>query len=285
MIIQDLARKCECDPATIRKWIKANNVETYLTKSFNNKMVMSLTDENCKKFSSYWTEITTLPEDMITVTEVAKKVNVDRKTVRLWADKNNIVLYSLRSSNGPPMQAMSIYDNDKFVKEYITPNTIAILDILHSYNTDLRTIKRWIVKNECEVVKIQSNKGGRTKYGISKKDAVELEKYLMQMKSEGFFYMIQPVPEFNLNRIKLGFSKKMTRRLKEHRCICPNAKLVKKWKCHKDDEAKIMEAVTNENCTQLYTESYGGKSGSHATEVFDCSDYKLVLDKLNRLLT
>jgi len=42
-----------------------------------------------------------------------------------------------------------------------------------------------------------------------------------------------------------------------------------------------MNFATN-GCTQLYTEKYNGKSGNHATEVFDCTDYTVVLDRLNK---
>lgn len=282
MIIQDLARKCECDPATIRKWIKNNKIETYLTKSFNNKMVMSLSDENCEKFSSYWREITTLPDDLITIPDIAKQHRVDRKTVRLWAEKHCVQLKLLRSSSGPPTQAMSIEDHDRFVKEHNSAGSVAVLEILQQYNTDWRVIKRWVKKNDCNMIKIQSDLGGRAKFGLSKHNAEQLRKYLMQMKSEGFFYMIQPVPEFNLNRIKLGFSKKFSRRLKEHRNICPNAKLVKKWKCHKDDEQPTINKVT-EGCKRLYTDRNRPGSGSCATEVFDCDDYKVVLARLEKL--
>ena len=59
--------------------------------------------------------------------------------------------------------------------------------------------------------------------------------------------------------------------------ICPNAKIVKKWKCHKDDQAKIMNAVTQSGCQQLYTEDGNHKT---QTEVFDCKDYKEVLRRL-----
>jgi hypothetical protein len=283
MIIQDLAKKCQCDPATVRKWIKANNKETYLTKSFNNKMVQTLTETDCQQFSEYWIEITTFPTNMITVGNVAEQNKVDRKTVRLWAEKNNVKLHSFRSPNGPPMQAMTIDDAGRFKNEYSSAGYVPILEIVSEYNTNQRVIKRWASKNNCEFVKMKSNKGGRSKICLKKHDYENLEKYLMEMKSEGFFYMLQPVPEFNVNRIKLGFSKKFSRRLKEHRTICPNATLIKKWKCHKDDERKTTNDATQNSCIRLYTEDSGRKSGSHATEVFDCTDYKIVLERLDQI--
>lgn len=74
-----------------------------------------------------------------------------------------------------------------------------------------------------------------------------------------------------------GFSRNMSNRLRQHRGICPNAKIVKKWKCHKDDEAKIRNAVTQSGCKQLYTEDGNHKT---QTEIFDCEDYKEVLRRL-----
>ena len=280
--ILDLAKKCSCDPATIRKWIKKYKVETQKVKASNGKTVQAISKACSEKFASYWEEITTLPDDMVTIPDVAKRNNVDRKTVRLWTERNNVELRLLRSSVGPPTKAMSLKDGEKFFQEYNTPQCIPILDILKEYNTDWRVIKRWAKNNNCEFVKTFSNHGGRTKYSISKEDAKRLEKYLMDMKSDGFFYLIQPIPEFNLNRIKLGFTKKPSRRLKEHKTVCPNAKLVKKWKCKKDDETSVIKRATSEGCTQIYTEINNRKT---ATEVFDCENYQIVLERLERILS
>ena len=93
--------------------------------------------------------------------------------------------------------------------------------------------------------------------------------------------MIQPVPEFNLNRIKLGFSRNTKHRLKQHRSVCPNAKIIGRWKCHKDQEAKMISMVTFD-CKQLYNEVNNNKT---STEVFDCEDYQIILDRLNDLFT
>ncbi len=279
IIIVDLAKEANCNHVTIRQWIKKNNIQMEVVKASNGKNVQAISDEDACTFINHWNETTNLPEGFITVAEVAKINNIDRKTVRRWILQNNIENLTYRTSKSPPTRIIKLSDSLLFTQMYNNPNVVTVVDILKEFNTDWRVIRRWMKRNNCTFVKQLSTVGGRSKLALIKSDADQLEKYLMGMKSDGFFYLIQPVPEFNLNRIKLGFSKKPSRRLKEHRCICPNAIFVKKWKCKKEDETPVRQEATL-GCVQLFTNINNKRT---VTEVFDCEDYKIVLERLDKI--
>lgn len=275
--ILDLAKQCPCDPTTIRKWIKKNKIPTNKIKSSNGRLVQAISNEFAESFSNYWKQATTIPEGMILLLEVANQVKVDRRTVRKWANRNNVQCDCLSRSDGPQCHIIKIEDAIKFKEEYTSENKVPVTYFLKEYNTDWRVIRRWAAKNNCKITRTPSINDSKNNLSICKEDANRLEKYLMKMKSDGFFYFIQPVPELTINRIKLGFSKCVNNRIKQHKCICPNAILVKKWKCQKSDEARIRNLVTK-GCKRLYTNINNKKC---ATEVFDCEDYKVVLEKLD----
>lgn len=278
--IIDLSKQVPCDPTTIRKWIKNHKIELGKIKATNGKIVQSLSDNDAREFVKYWKDITTLPKGMITIPDIAKENKVDRKTVRLWTERNNVPLVELRSSSGPPTQTIKIKDAERFHKENNTPNCIPVPVILKEHNTNWRVIKKWAKKNGCSFYRNKSENGGRNNFSLNTDDYKELQKYLMEVKSDGFFYMIQLVPELEPNRIKLGFSKSIKNRLMQHRCTCPNAKLIKKWKCKKNDESFVMRKIANKGCKRIYTNIDNKKT---ITEVFDCEDYNQVTNRLDEI--
>lgn len=279
--ITDLAKQIPCNHKTIVNWAKRNKLSLKKSKALSGKVAQSLSKENSDKFIEYWRKSTTLPEGMITIPDVAKKYKVDRKTIRLWVDKNNIYTRELRRASGPPTKIMNVKDVETFGESYNTPNCVPVSKILQEYNTDWRVIKRWAKKNECKFYETKSEKGGRNNYSVKKEDYTKLSKYLIEIKDDGFFYMIQLIPEIDPNRIKLGFSKCLSNRILQHKCTCPNAKIIKKWKCKKDNEVPVINEVSKNNCNRLYTDINNKKT---ITEVFDCEDYRLIKDKLDELL-
>lgn len=280
--ILDLARRCSCDPITVRRWVKKHKIQTQKVKAGNGKLVQAMSIDASHKFESHWKDVTSLPKNMVTVPDVAKANNVDRKTVRLWVGKNDIKIKTIRNSKHPPTQAMSIKDAKKFSDSLLQKNCVPVTEIIDQYNTNWNLVKRWAKRNKCEFVETRSEVGGRNKKALVIKDAKKLKKYLMCEQSNGFFYMVHPIPEFNKNRVKLGFARNVENRMKQHRCICPNASVIKKWKCKKEDEQKVISKATKVGCTQLYTED---GIENCATEVFDCEDYKALLNKLDEIFS
>lgn len=72
----------------------------------------------------------------------------------------------------------------------------------------------------------------------------------------GYFYIIQLIPEFDPNRVKIGFADNVDKRLNEHRTSSPTAKLVKFWPCKRSWDQAAMDSITNGNCKLIMNEVY-----------------------------
>ena len=60
--------------------------------------------------------------------------------------------------------------------------------------------------------------------GTSKSD-------LNNNRNYGYFYLTQLIPEFEPNRVKIGFADDVYKRFKEHQTASPAAKLLGYWPC------------------------------------------------------
>ena len=274
--ITSAARECGCDPATVRKWIKNNYIMVSETMSSNHKMVAAMMEKDFKRFKNYWQEITTIPDGWVTIPDVASDNGVDRKTVRLWAKKNSVKMKPQKLTTGPATSIMKVEDAKRFHEEYHSSDRVSVQELLESYNTDWRVIQRWAKKHKREFVKVKSQVGGRANYCLTKKDAADCEKYLKSIKGKGWLYLVQPIPEYNPNRIKIGWTNNWKRRESEHRHICPNATMVERWRCDKNQETAVREAVTGGG-KRLYTTANRKRQ---ATEVYECDNYKVILERL-----
>lgn len=76
--------------------------------------------------------------------------------------------------------------------------------------------------------------------------------------STGYFYIIQLIPEFAPNRVKLGFASDVQARLSTHRTSAPTARLVKFWPCKRSWESTAIASMTRIECELI------------AGEVFEC---------------
>ena len=77
---------------------------------------------------------------------------------------------------------------------------------------------------------------------------------------QGWFYVIQIVPDLAPNRVKLGFSGNVDARLQAHRASAPTAYLVRMWPCKRTWERAVMDSATRTGCKLI------------ANEVFECDD-------------
>lgn len=78
--------------------------------------------------------------------------------------------------------------------------------------------------------------------------------------AEGWFYIVQIVPDLDPLRIKLGFAGDVKARLQAHRTIAPTARLVKAWSCKRVWEQAAIDSITRIGCKLI------------ANEVFQCDD-------------
>jgi hypothetical protein len=83
----------------------------------------------------------------------------------------------------------------------------------------------------------------------------------------GWFYVIQPVPEYDPQRVKLGFATVVQQRLDTYRTICPRAEVLRVWSCQQAWEHTAMASITREGCAQ------------EGAEVFLCTDIGGLLER------
>ena len=74
----------------------------------------------------------------------------------------------------------------------------------------------------------------------------------------GFFYIIQLVPEALPNRIKIGYTDSIDKRLAEHQTAAPTARLLKSWPCKRSWDYAAMDSITREGCHWVLNEVFEG---------------------------
>jgi hypothetical protein len=84
---------------------------------------------------------------------------------------------------------------------------------------------------------------------------------------EGYFYIIQLIPDLKPNRVKLGFATDVDARLQAHRTSAPTAIIVKYWPCKKTWECAAIASITRIGCISL------------SNEVFDCDNLDSLIER------
>ncbi|MBW8051986.1 MAG: hypothetical protein FVQ77_16925 [Cytophagales bacterium] len=74
----------------------------------------------------------------------------------------------------------------------------------------------------------------------------------------GYFYLIQLIPEFQPNRVKIGFADDVNKRFREHQTSSPTAKLLGSWSCKRAWDQAVMDCVTRTDCQLVLNEVYEG---------------------------
>lgn len=85
----------------------------------------------------------------------------------------------------------------------------------------------------------------------------------------GHFYIIQLIPELDPNRVKLGFTASVEKRLQQHKTAAPTASIVKAWPCKRTWEAAAMDSITRSGCQLLAPQS----------EVYTCAGLDSLVER------
>jgi len=111
-------------------------------------------------------------------------------------------------------------------------------------------------------------------------------------EEEGFFYIIQLIPEYDPNRVKLGFATTLEDRLSQHRTSAPTATVRSSWPCRKAWEQTVISAITAVNCRLILNEVYECDSiedlvgrGNAIFSLLPSPDYLSPLARSSPLLT
>lgn len=74
----------------------------------------------------------------------------------------------------------------------------------------------------------------------------------------GHFYVIQLVPEALPNRLKIGYTDNLEKRLAEHQCAAPTARVLASWPCKRSWDYAAMDCITREGATWVLNEVFEG---------------------------
>ena len=86
------------------------------------------------------------------------------------------------------------------------------------------------------------------------KDSATEESY----QRSGYFYVIQLVPEALPDRIKIGYTDNLEKRLTEHQTAAPTARLVSSWRCKRSWDYAAMDSITRDGCSLVLNEVFDG---------------------------
>jgi len=155
-------------------------------------------------------------------------------------------------------------EKNKENKEHVLLSDLAVainLDKSNAYKNiksgKYGDVKMFFVRNR--------DKGNQKMCAVSNEDFENIKRIreetgffgngVLIQKDKGFFYIIQTNPNNIPNRYKFGFTNDMSNRLRNHRCLCPNLKIIKKYPCNKSLELALLKVV-NVNCKRIGQELY-----------------------------
>jgi hypothetical protein len=115
------------------------------------------------------------------------------------------------------------------------------------------------------LIKSEESRGQRAAH-ISNKDFDILKTHLDGTSSSpveqendgssgGYFYIIQLEPEFDRQRLKLGFATSVDERIRKHKTTAPFSTVIGNWPCKLLWEKTVIDYLT-ENCEKVYTEVF-----------------------------
>ena len=151
---------------------------------------------------------------------------------------------------------------------------VSFTELAQQLNIDSITVRSLIERyGSCLKISVKNEQPttSNTNY-LSRDDAQLLVTYYESLRSSitenttdeaairkfGVFYVIQLVPEVIPNRIKIGYTDNLEKRLAEHRTAAPTALVLGSWPCKQEWDYAVMESITREGCALVFNEVFEG---------------------------
>jgi len=153
---------------------------------------------------------------------------------------------------------------------------ISYKDIARRLGIDPTTVRRLIERYGSQLgISVQKGRGNTSNakwtHYLSREDADRLAAFYESrggkrdepasedlFQAFGFFYLIQLVPEALPNRIKIGYTDSLEKRLAEHQTAAPTARILASWPCKRSWDYAAMDSITREGCTWVLNEVFEG---------------------------
>ena len=158
---------------------------------------------------------------------------------------------------------------------------ISLQELSERFDLDKSGVRKYILKQGFSFIRIRTPKSrGQLALALTLEDAetiIEMRKLQGFLTSngnrtpvndgDGFFYIVQLIPELMEKRVKLGFATNVENRLKAHKTSAPTATLVKSWPSDKEWERSAIASITRIDCKYI-----GG-------EVFECGNLNELIER------
>ena len=153
---------------------------------------------------------------------------------------------------------------------------ISFKDLAKRLAVDPTTIRRLIDRFGAELaIEVQKGRGdtinAKWTHYLSRDDAERLVAFYEarqgglasdvasdSFQSFGFFYVIQLVPEALPDRLKIGYTDNLEKRLTEHKTAAPTARIVASWPCKRSWDYAAMDSITRADCVWVLNEVFEG---------------------------
>jgi hypothetical protein len=150
-------------------------------------------------------------------------------------------------------------------------NYVLLKDLARELGLDKSNTRKYVLKAGFSFLKVRTPEGrGQLTLALAVEDAETIRELrqsqgyvigkhpgkIITDNGDGFFYIIQLVPELEANRVKLGFATDVDSRLQSHRTAAPTAQLVKAWPCKRSWEPTAITSLTREDCELLSGEVF-----------------------------
>ncbi len=157
------------------------------------------------------------------------------------------------------------------------PDYVILNDLAAEVGLDGSNFRKYVSKKNITPLKVRDHRNyvvsaltledaefirmERKRDGFNKKEVVPIE------NGDGYFYVIQLIPELAPNRVKLGFAADVPSRLQAHRTSAPTAQAIKAWPCKRSWEIAAMASLTRIESTLI------------ANEVYECEDLPSLISR------
>lgn len=147
------------------------------------------------------------------------------------------------------------------------PEYVTLKDLAEQLGIDRSNVRKYVVKHGLNPVSVRTpGSRGQLTLALTAADAEAVralrdsqgfgESVNPVENGDGYFYVVQLVPELDPNRVKLGFAVDTGARLDAHRTAAPTAVLLKAWRCKRSWEGAAIASITRAGCQLIANEVY-----------------------------
>jgi len=155
---------------------------------------------------------------------------------------------------------------------------VTLKELAQEFGLDRSNVRRYVLGAGFEPVRVRTPESrGQLTLALTMEDAEAvrelrnregfIKSQIVDENGDGYFYIIQLIPELKSERIKLGYTKNVRARLKAHQTTAPTARMLKAYPCKRTWEPAAISVVTKEGCTLI-----GG-------EVYDCTSLDAITNR------